>query len=61
MEMKSVQSVEADLQDYMKIGKAVADCKACLLTPKGKGKAFTKRRLQTLSLGLTLRNGNLAR
>ena len=29
------------------VDKAVADCKAWLLTPKGKGKAFSKRRLQT--------------
>jgi len=29
------------------VDKAVADCKAWLLTPRGKGKAFTKRRLQT--------------
>jgi hypothetical protein len=50
-----VSSVEGDLQDYVRIGKAVADCKACLLTPKGKGKAFTKRRLQKVFLGLTLR------
>ena len=29
------------------VDKAVADCKAWLLTPRGKGKVFTKRRLQT--------------
>jgi hypothetical protein len=29
------------------VDKAVADGKAWLLTPKGKGKAFTKRRLNT--------------
>lgn len=29
------------------VDKAVADCKAWLLTPKGKGKSFTKGRLQT--------------
>jgi hypothetical protein len=29
------------------VDKAAADCKAWLLTPRGAGKAFTKRRLQT--------------